>query len=162
MPSVYIASSIHNWEQVQRLQKEFINRGYEISFDWTVKRFTSDEFNEEEVRQHGQDELEGLLACDHLLVVLPGGRGTHFEMGAIVARELYQHHVVVQFEVDNKPLYPSRYPITILYGNDDAGRPTTFHHLTGITRVETEQEAIEHVCSVFFFKKKLLAPAGKE
>lgn len=142
MPSLYIASSLGNWQRVKRLQGDFISRGVTISYDWTphataLKEHNGDKNHEKDLQQYAHNELIGVINADHLLAIMPGGRGTHFEMGAMI----FKCMLLKPKELAKGQLKA----ITILHDEDDAKFPTSFHFLAGITRIATEKEAIDHV-----------------
>lgn len=146
MPSLYVASSLANWERVKRLQMHFRSLGVDITYDWT-NFVISDSENRQELAKAAQRELDGAIAADHLLVVMPGGRGTHCELGAMIARCL--------------PLAlwgGNELPITILADTDNVSHPTSFHHLPGIKRFTTEQEALAHVAQSLLGKSSDVPP----
>lgn len=80
----YIATSLsrmiaHN--QVRDALKRF---GHEISYDWTshgsVKSSSKERLREVSIR-----ELNGVSEADFVVVLLPGGNGTHLELGFAIA-----------------------------------------------------------------------------
>ena len=80
----YIATStsrvpFHN--QVRDLLKEF---GHEITYDWTTHGSVR-ETSLSRLQQVAHAELEGILNSDFVLVLLPGGKGTHTELGFSIA-----------------------------------------------------------------------------
>ena|SRR5689334_2777908 len=57
------------------------SRGWERTFDWSGK----DDDEPEALSELAQAELAGIQEADVLIVLLPGGRGTHVEIGAALA-----------------------------------------------------------------------------
>ena len=58
--------------------------GHEISYDWTLHgsvRHTS----KERLKEVAHLEYQGILASDFVLILLPGGKGTHVELGLAIA-----------------------------------------------------------------------------
>lgn len=84
----YIASRLENIEAVRDLKGKMNNQfpEWELTYDWTVHG---------PVWTHGRDkcvkvahnELSGVRRADILIVLLPGGRGTHIEIGAALATD---------------------------------------------------------------------------
>lgn len=80
----YIASGLANVEQVKRVKAKLDAAGWEHTYDWTVHG---------SVRRDGigrlaevaAAEIEGVYMADVVIVLLPGGRGTHTELGAALS-----------------------------------------------------------------------------
>lgn len=79
MTKVYVAGGLQNIDMVRQVQKAVRDLGGVINYDWT---------------EHGSiahlpdvwaaasaAEIEAASTCDLLIVCLPGGRGTHAEIG---------------------------------------------------------------------------------
>jgi nucleoside 2-deoxyribosyltransferase len=130
-PKVYIASTLANWERVRRIRDKLIEAGIEITYDWTLHGAafysadgtlnTSTTKTEEELEQAAISESKGVIDAHAILAVMPGGRGTHFELG-------------VAFILNT--------PAIILMDQENADRPTSFHYLPSTTRHMIEDEAI--------------------
>ena len=87
MGRFYIATRLENHEAHRRHAAVLRERGHEITYDWTehgavwrhgIKR----------VRDVAQLECAGVREADGVLVLMPGGRGTHVELGLACALEL--------------------------------------------------------------------------
>ncbi len=78
---MYIASGLENFKQVQALRDALLADGHEISYDWTVHGSAQGQ-GDERLREVAQHELDGVRNADVVIVLLPGGRGTHAELGA--------------------------------------------------------------------------------
>jgi hypothetical protein len=63
------------------LTKALKDIGWECSFDWTALQDTS----ADQYPEIAQAEIAGVREADVLLVLLPGGYGTHAEIGAALA-----------------------------------------------------------------------------
>lgn len=80
----YIASGLENFETVRRVRDYLKSFGHEITYDWTLHG---------PVWKHGLQrcqetcdlEINGVLNADVVIVLWPGGRGTHVEMGLAIA-----------------------------------------------------------------------------
>lgn len=81
---VYIASGLGNVEAVRSLQELVRAAGWTISYDWTQHGSVQAE-GIERIRQVAHAEMRGVFEADLVLVALPGGRGTHVEMGLALA-----------------------------------------------------------------------------
>lgn len=74
----YIASGLQNKENVQYVAAHLKACGLTHTYDWT-QNDRSDSF--EELKIIGEAERTGVLEADFLIVLLPGGKGTHTELG---------------------------------------------------------------------------------
>jgi hypothetical protein len=52
------------------------NRGHEISYDWTLHGSVKS-VSKERLREVASLELDGISEADFVVVLLPGGNGTH-------------------------------------------------------------------------------------
>ncbi len=82
---IYIASTLDNAPRVRQLRDTLCERQIGLTYDWTshndgVPRI-SDDYPELK-RQIAEQELRAVRDAEAVLVVLPGGSGTHFEMAA--------------------------------------------------------------------------------
>jgi nucleoside 2-deoxyribosyltransferase len=77
---IYIASKLENFANVQTLRDCLKESGHEITYDWTVHGPVY-RAGLERVREVAEAETKGVLAADLVIVLWPGGRGTHVEMG---------------------------------------------------------------------------------
>lgn len=84
MSSFYIASSLSNATHVKTMAAELVNIGWAWTYDWTAHGPVADR-GEEVITRVALAELKGVADADVLLVILPGGRGTHTELGAALA-----------------------------------------------------------------------------
>lgn len=125
MSKIYVASSLENWQTIRNYIGRINKSGHTITYDWT----THGEMYEKRepmvapsLRTAASKELDGVCAADYLLLVLPGGCGTHFEFG--VAYSLGKQIFIID-------LGSSKF------------RKVSFHYLPGITRVGSLIEFIE-------------------
>lgn len=58
--------------------------GHEITYDWTTHGSVR-ETNQARLREVAHAEFQGILDADFILVLLPGGKGTHAELGFSIA-----------------------------------------------------------------------------
>jgi nucleoside 2-deoxyribosyltransferase len=80
----YIASSLENAEQVKRLIWLLKSWGWQVTYDWTKHGSVQAE-GREVIKETAKKELAGVKEADLVIILLPGGRGTHIEMGAALA-----------------------------------------------------------------------------
>ena len=84
MFKVYIASALENAENVRLLRDLLRERGVELTYDWTVHGSVKDQ-GSARIREVARKKVEGVLGADLVVVLLPGGRGTHIELGIAIA-----------------------------------------------------------------------------
>lgn len=84
---VYVASGVENAVLAFWYGKKLESLGFEWTYDWTERalRRDVDPASEEELREIGEAELDGVCRADVVIVVLPGGAGTHTELGFALA-----------------------------------------------------------------------------
>ena len=58
--------------------------GHEISYDWTLHGSVKS-VSKERLREVAELELVGVSEADFVIVLLPGGNGTHLELGFALA-----------------------------------------------------------------------------
>lgn len=80
----YIASRLENAEQVKQIAAVFKASGWVHTYDWTEHGSVQCE-GEERIREVAEAEMKGVKDADVVIVLLPGGRGTHAELGAAIA-----------------------------------------------------------------------------
>ena len=81
---VYIASKLENYRQVQAVRNALRNAGHVITYDWTEHGpaiLRGIEF----LKEVAENERDGVVSADAVVVLLPGGRGTHAELGMACA-----------------------------------------------------------------------------
>jgi nucleoside 2-deoxyribosyltransferase len=81
MPKFYLATKRTRAAQAEKLLEALSSRGWERTFTWTGK----DKAGNDEYRDLALAELAGVRDADVLIVLLPGGYGTHVEIGAALA-----------------------------------------------------------------------------
>ncbi|WP_240948473.1 nucleoside 2-deoxyribosyltransferase [Bacillus sp. RO1] len=74
----YIASSLSNIEKVREVSKRLKDKGFIHTYDWTKNGRAS---TLEDLKEIGEKELSAVLEADFLIVLLPGGKGSHIEFG---------------------------------------------------------------------------------
>lgn len=74
----YIASSLDNIEMVRHVAGQLKQKGFFHTYDWTVNGRAN---NLEKLKKIGQEEKEAVMQSDFIIIILPGGKGTHIEFG---------------------------------------------------------------------------------
>ena len=121
---LYIASGLQNRTRVQELRDKFIVYNIHLSYDWTTHGQVSDL---DRLQDIARNEVNGVLSAKCILAVMPGGRGTHYEMGVAWAMKK---------------------PIILLIEDPDNHQWTSFHRLPEITITYNENEAIAKVIAI--------------
>ncbi|NSW92755.1 MAG: nucleoside 2-deoxyribosyltransferase [Firmicutes bacterium] len=80
----YIASKLENAARVALLAKVLKSMGWQHTYDWTTHGSVKDQ-GEQRLQEVAENEIKGVAVADIVIVVLPGGRGTHAELGAAIA-----------------------------------------------------------------------------
>ncbi|WP_130860246.1 nucleoside 2-deoxyribosyltransferase [Gracilibacillus phocaeensis] len=74
----YIASSFKNRKKVKELANKLKQRGYTYTYDWTQNEKAN---SFERLSNIGEKEREGVMNADFFIILLPGGKGSHIELG---------------------------------------------------------------------------------
>ena len=64
-------------------------QGWEITYDWTLHKSvksTFKRFKEVDLKEIALKEIKGIFDADVVIVLLPGGKGTHTELGMAIAK----------------------------------------------------------------------------
>lgn len=134
---LYIASTLSNHERVKRLRDLFAAEGVGLTYDWTEHHEGSPYVPDPKLLPGvAERELKGVIDAQVVLVVLPGGGGTHFEMSAA---------------------FMMKKPIVILDDISD-NRRVSFHYLEGVKRCESEALAIGTVLDYLLRDVKIEEP----
>ena len=77
----YVGSSFSNIEEVRFMRNELIALGHTHTYDWTQnERATSIDA----LRSIGEEEVSGIQSADFVVILLPGGKGAHVELGIAI------------------------------------------------------------------------------
>lgn len=92
MARFYIATTLSRHAEHNVVRDLLQTAGHEITYDWTVHGSVKTE-GAERLGEVGELELQGVRDADFVVVLLPGGRGTHAEVGAatILGKPTYIH-----------------------------------------------------------------------
>lgn len=80
---IYIATKLANSKNHNKLRDALIAEGHEITYDWTVHCSVKND-GQDRLKQVANAEAEGVTDADLVVVLLPGGRGTHCEIGMAI------------------------------------------------------------------------------
>ncbi|WP_096187365.1 nucleoside 2-deoxyribosyltransferase [Evansella halocellulosilytica] len=74
----YVASSFTNFEIVRNVARQLMQKGFLHTYDWTANDRAD---TIEKLKKIGQEEKEAVRDSDFIVIILPGGKGTHIELG---------------------------------------------------------------------------------
>lgn len=78
----YVASGLANKEQVQYITQKLQSQGYNLTYDWTNNQRAT---TEKRLRSIGELEKNAVAKSDIFILLLPGGKGSHTELGMALA-----------------------------------------------------------------------------
>jgi len=81
----YIATSLSRASDYRVVRDSLEIYGHEISYDWTLHGSVKS-VSKERLSEVASLELAGVSAADFVIVLLPGGYGTHLELGFAIAK----------------------------------------------------------------------------
>ena len=82
----YIASRLENEKNVKTLARQLKKAGYEQSYDWTTHGSAQGK-PDNEIMSVAKREYHGAFMADFIVLLLPGARGTHTELGVALASQ---------------------------------------------------------------------------
>ena len=88
MKRFYVASSFSNIVNVRCLAQTLECKGYINTYDWTQNASARDAnpVTLADLCSIGQHEKDAALSADVVVILLPGGKSTHVELGIAIAR----------------------------------------------------------------------------
>lgn len=131
MKSYYIASRLENAPRVRELKRILDARGWRHSYDWTVHGSVQND-GPDVIREVATHEAVGVASAQVVIVLLPGGRGTHTELGMAIALAVVHEpckRIVLLSESSE-----------IDFGQD--GRTCAFYHHPNVDRVSSWDELL--------------------
>lgn len=89
MEKFYVASSFRNIEAVNYVTNQLIDKGYLHTYNWTRNAKSKEEqtITLEDLIEIGQNEKKAVMESDFVVVILPGGKGTHIELGIALGQK---------------------------------------------------------------------------
>ncbi|MCQ2002201.1 nucleoside 2-deoxyribosyltransferase [Arthrobacter zhaoxinii] len=84
----YVASSFRNIANVRYVAQALESKGYVNAYDWTRNAPARDAgtVTLDDLRSIGQRERDAVMGADVVVILLPGGKGTHVELGIAIAQ----------------------------------------------------------------------------
>lgn len=80
----YVATALKNVERAKRVIETMVRNGHEQVYDWTEHGDIRGE-GRERMSEVAFNEIRAVRDAELVLVLLPGGFGTHTELGAAIA-----------------------------------------------------------------------------
>lgn len=80
----YIATSLSRISDHNVVRDQLFIFGHKITYDWTIHGSVRD-VSTEALSNVAKNEVNGILSSDFIVILLPGGRGTHTELGLAIA-----------------------------------------------------------------------------
>jgi nucleoside 2-deoxyribosyltransferase len=84
MTSFYIATSLSRAHDHNRLRDALVSFGHRITYDWTLYESVTTS-TVQRLTEIAHNETNGLQSAEIVFVLLPGGFGTHAELGMAIA-----------------------------------------------------------------------------
>ncbi len=81
---IYVASSLNNRDMAAKLVSQLRLSGHMITYDWTQRGDVRNN-GEMAMLETSQNEINAVMNADWVIVLLPGGKGTHTELGVALA-----------------------------------------------------------------------------
>lgn len=81
----YIATSLSRMTAHHMVRDALKNCGHELTYDWTLHGSVKS-VSKERLQEVASLELDAVSEADFVVVLLPGGNGTHLELGFSIAR----------------------------------------------------------------------------
>ncbi|WP_201714024.1 nucleoside 2-deoxyribosyltransferase [Rossellomorea arthrocnemi] len=78
----YIASSFKNKDLVRYVSERLKQSSFTHTYDWTKNERAS---TVEELQHIGQNEKDAIIDSNMVIIILPGGKGSHVELGIALA-----------------------------------------------------------------------------
>ncbi len=114
----YVGSGMKNWELVNNYAKLLKENGWEQTHDW-VKNI-SDDISRDDMIKYASLESQGVADADVVIMLLPGGRGAHIELGMAMAlnKKIFLCSATEEeFSIENTVAFYELPKITQLVGN---------------------------------------------
>lgn len=116
----YVGLGMKNCELVNYYAKLLKENGWEQTHDW-VKN-VSDDISKDDMIKYASLESQGIVDADVVIMLLPGGRGAHIELGMAMAlnKKIFLCSTTKEeFSIENTVAFYELPKITQLVGNAD-------------------------------------------
>ncbi|MCI8575115.1 MAG: group-specific protein [Bacilli bacterium] len=116
----YVGSGMKNCELVDHYASLLKENGWEQTHDW-VKNI-SDDISKDDMIKYASLESQGIVDADAVIILLPGGRGAHIELGMAMAlnKKIFLCSTTKEeFSIENTVAFYELPKIIQLVGNVD-------------------------------------------
>lgn len=88
----YIATSLSRASDHNKVRDLLQQKGFDLTYDWT-RHGSVKSVSIERLSEVAHREIQGVIDADFIIVLLPGGFGTHIELGAAIAsgKKIFVH-----------------------------------------------------------------------
>lgn len=83
----YVATGLENAAAARAVIAALTARGHRVTYDWTTHGSVQHE-SSDTIARVASAELRGVMTADVVVALLPGGRGTHVELGVALGAVL--------------------------------------------------------------------------
>ncbi len=136
----YIATSLERASTHNIIRDALIKLGHVITYDWTIHGSVKN-VSVNKLKEVGNLMLKGVKDADFVVVLLPGGKGTHTELGASLAY--------------NKPVFLHASDAKFLQLGEDT---CAFYHLKEIISMNCPLEDFAKYIDRYLIKHFLISP----
>lgn len=84
---IYIATTLTNAKAANQMRDALIADAWELTYDWTVHGSVQND-GADRIREVAINEAVGVMSADAVVAILPGGRGTHAEIGIAIGAKI--------------------------------------------------------------------------
>lgn len=102
----YVASSFQNMQKVRILSSKLEEIGLQQTYDWTQNEKTVINID---LREIGIKEKEAVKGCDLFILLLPGGKGSHTELGIAIGSGVKKIYIYTPDSVSEDTLATTFY-----------------------------------------------------
>lgn len=116
----YIGSSFKNHKLVNLFAEKLKQYGWEHTYNWGNS--IQENETEEDLIAYSRHEQKGIFDSDIVIILLPGGRGTHIELGMALAwgKKIYLYSANgEEFKIENTVNFYQMPEMMKLTGNVD-------------------------------------------
>jgi nucleoside 2-deoxyribosyltransferase len=115
----YIGSSFQNIDTVRKLASTLVLSGFTWTYDWTKNKRAADD---QQLKLIAEEEVRGIQESGIVIILLPGGKGTHTELGLAIAGDKR----VYLYDLENRW--------------NDQDPKVAFYHLKSVTIIKGDLE----------------------
>lgn len=116
----YIGSGMKNCKLVNYYAKRLKEKGWEQTYNWVTA--ISEERTKRDLIKYANLEVQAIEDADMVIIILPGGRGTHVELGMSLAlnkKIVLCANTKEEFTIENTVNFYELPQITQLVGEPD-------------------------------------------